>query len=126
MLLSAVIFAGVQLPPPVTMMYLKPLLLTFGLLLALTMAGRAQVNVTMWGVDHAHSFLNNQETILTPSNVSSTSFGQLFTHSVDGQVYGQVLYASSLGIAGGTHNVRLRRNAALRRLRLRRRLQHRH
>lgn len=49
--------------------------------------------------------LNPHETQLKPSNVNKSSFGKLFTQTVDGQVYGQPLYVPNLSIAGGTHNV---------------------
>jgi hypothetical protein len=48
---------------------------------------------------------NTKETALTPSNVNSTTFGKLFSHSVDGYVYAQPLYVPSLTIGGQTHNV---------------------
>jgi hypothetical protein len=49
---------------------------------------------------------NLNETILTPANVNSAQFGQLFSFGVDGAIYGQPLYAGSVTIAGqGVHNV---------------------
>jgi hypothetical protein len=49
---------------------------------------------------------NLTETILTPANVNSTNFGKLFSYSVDGQVYAEPLYKSSVVIPGqGTHDV---------------------
>jgi len=48
---------------------------------------------------------NLQETVLTPKNVNSTSFGKVFTRSVDGFVYAQPLFMPGLSIAGGTHDV---------------------
>src|SRR5579862_7343218 len=48
--------------------------------------------------DNASDGQNTQETVLTPSNVNSTSFGKLFTANVDGQVYGQPLYLPGLTI----------------------------
>ncbi len=66
----------------------------------------AQVAVTTYHNDGYRSGLNYQETILTPANVNSTSFGKLFTYPVDGQVYAQPLYMPGVAIAGkGTHNV---------------------
>src|SRR5262245_34615989 len=57
---------------------------------------------------HSDGFLsgaNTQETILTPTNVNSTNFGNLFNYTVDGYTYAQPLYVPNLSIAGGTHNV---------------------
>ncbi|MFZ0286265.1 MAG: PQQ-binding-like beta-propeller repeat protein [Terriglobales bacterium] len=49
---------------------------------------------------------NLQETILTESNVNSTSFGKLFTLPVDNVIDAEPLYLSELAIPGkGTHNV---------------------
>lgn len=49
---------------------------------------------------------NLQETILTPSNVSSTTFGKLATLPVDGVIDAEPLYLSDVVIPGkGTHNV---------------------
>jgi len=47
------------------------------------------VPVLSYHNDAASDGQNTQETVLTPSNVKSTSFGKLFTASVDGQVYAQ-------------------------------------
>jgi hypothetical protein len=47
---------------------------------------------------------NLQEYALTPANVK-TSFGKLFSCSVDASVYAQPLYVANLAIGGGTHNV---------------------
>jgi hypothetical protein len=64
------------------------------------------VNVLTFRYDGALDGLNSQETALTPSNVNSAQFGELFSIPVDGQVYAQPLYLSSLAIPGdGTHNV---------------------
>ncbi len=50
--------------------------------------------------------LDSQETVLTPSNVTSDQFGKLYSMPVDGQVYAQPLNVPSLAIPGeGTHNV---------------------
>src|SRR5271166_4774882 len=49
---------------------------------------------------------NTQETILTPQNVNSATFGKLFSYSVDGQIYSQPLYVPNVNIPGeGIHNV---------------------
>lgn len=49
---------------------------------------------------------NLGETILNTNNVNTTQFGKLFNRPVDGQIYGQILYAPSVLIPGkGTSNV---------------------
>jgi hypothetical protein len=64
------------------------------------------VNVTTWHNDLTHQGLNSNETILTPANVNTNTFGKLFSYSVTGQVYAQPLYASNLNMGAlGTHNV---------------------
>jgi hypothetical protein len=55
--------------------------------------------------DLARTGANTSETILTPANVNANNFGQIFSDSVDGQVYAQPLYVENLSIAGGRHNV---------------------
>jgi hypothetical protein len=48
---------------------------------------------------------NPTETVLTPANVNSSSFGLLRVLPVDGKVDAQPLYLGQVAIAGGTHNV---------------------
>ena len=48
---------------------------------------------------------NLQETILTPANVNSTNFGQLFNWQTDGNIYAQPLYVPNVTINGSVHNV---------------------
>jgi hypothetical protein len=70
------------------------------------MAGRSQVNVLTYHNDFARTGQNTNETILTPANVNSNSFGKLFSYPVDGQIYGQPLLVTGVAIPGqGTHNV---------------------
>jgi hypothetical protein len=72
---------------------------------ALTMSS-AQVAVTTWHYDNFRSGANTSETILTPQNVNSSSFGKLFAHTVDGAIVGQALYLPSVSIPkAGVHNV---------------------
>jgi hypothetical protein len=62
-------------------------------------------NIPLFHVDENRSGTNPNETVLTPSNVTSISFGKLFSYLVDGYVYGQPLLVSNLTIGGSTHNV---------------------
>src|ERR1700677_3584994 len=65
-----------------------------------------QVSVLTWHNDNARTGQNLQETILTPANVKSTTFGRLATLSVDGKVDAQPLYVSAVTIPNrGVHNV---------------------
>src|SRR5262245_53726525 len=64
------------------------------------------VDVTMWHNDPARTGFNANEQALTPATVDSSSFGKLFSYSVNGQVYAQPLYVSNLQMPGhGTRNV---------------------
>jgi hypothetical protein len=75
------------------------------LLVVLAAPAVAQVSVLTWHNDVARTGQNLAETILTPSNVNSTTFGKKCSYAVDGQVYAQPLYVSGVSIGGGTHNV---------------------
>lgn len=49
---------------------------------------------------------NTNETILTPANVNSNSFGKLFSYSIDGISFGSPLYVANVKIPGsGYHNL---------------------
>jgi hypothetical protein len=63
------------------------------------------LDVTTYHDDVERTGLNAKETILTPSNVNSTSFGLLRVMSVDGKVDGEPLYLSNLSVAGSQQNV---------------------
>ncbi len=67
---------------------------------------RAAVNVLTWHNDNFLTGQNTNETVLTPANVNSNSFGMLFSYPVDGKIYGQPLYVTGLQIPGlGARNV---------------------
>jgi len=55
--------------------------------------------------DRSRSGANTQEYALTPATVNTTSFGKLFSCTVDGAVYPQPLWAANLSINGATRNV---------------------
>lgn len=66
----------------------------------------AQTPVLTQHYNNARTGVNVEETLLTPLNVSTTKFGQLFSYSVDGAIVGQALYLPAVSIPGkGTHNV---------------------
>ncbi len=63
-------------------------------------------DVVTYHNDNARTGQNLNETILTLSNVNSSSFGKLFTMPVDGVIDAEPLYLSSVSIPNqGTHNV---------------------
>jgi Ricin-type beta-trefoil lectin domain-like len=77
----------------------------FALLLPLS-AGFAQTNVLTFHNDNARTGQNLTETRLTTSNVRSTSFGKLFTVSLDGKVDAQPLYVAEVNLGSqGVHSV---------------------
>jgi hypothetical protein len=63
-----------------------------------------QTNVLTQHNNNTRAGLNNHETLLTTSNVNTTTFGKLFTLSVDDQVYAQPLVYSKLNIGGRFYN----------------------
>src|SRR5579863_1754298 len=64
------------------------------------------LRITTWQNDNAHTGQYLSETVLTPANVNSASFGKLGLYPIDGQIYSQPLYWQALNIPNaGTHNV---------------------
>jgi hypothetical protein len=61
--------------------------------------------VTTYHNDGARDGVNNQEYVLTKSNVKSGSFGKLFSCTTDGAMYAQPLWVPNVHIGGGIHNV---------------------
>ena len=75
-------------------------------LLCAGLSPASATDVVTFHNDVARTGQNLQETILTTSNVNSTSFGKLFTMAVDGLIDAEPLYLSQVSIPGqGTHNV---------------------
>src|SRR5215471_1150230 len=80
----------------------------FGIIttLALGLCRAAAVDVLTYHNDFARTGQNTNETVLSPSNLGTNTFGKLFAYPVDGQIYAQPLYVSGLNIPGlGTRNV---------------------
>jgi hypothetical protein len=48
---------------------------------------------------------NTREFALTPANVTTSSFGKLFSCNADGAIYAQPLWVPKASIGGGTHNI---------------------
>jgi len=74
--------------------------------LSVTAVVPSATDVLTYHNDIARTGQNLNETVLTPSNVTSAKFGKLGFYSVDGLVDAQPLYASSVAVpSNGTHNL---------------------
>ena len=63
----------------------------------MTSAAPSTVNVLSSKNDINRTGHNAEETYLTTANVTSSTFGRLFSRQIDGQAYAQPLYASNVG-----------------------------
>jgi fibronectin type 3 domain-containing protein len=63
------------------------------------------VNITTFHYDTQSTGANLDETILTPANVNTSSFGKLFSDTLDGQVYAEPLTVAGVSISGGPNTV---------------------
>jgi uncharacterized repeat protein (TIGR03806 family) len=73
---------------------------------ALANTAPVQLPMLTYHNDNTRQGVNTNETILNLANVSSGSFGKMFSHSVDGYVYAQPLIVPNVSIPGkGVHNV---------------------
>ncbi|MGC1606909.1 MAG: hypothetical protein WA748_15390 [Candidatus Acidiferrum sp.] len=69
-------------------------------------ANSSTINVVTYHYDNLRTGQNLNETILTPANVNSTTFGKLGAFTVDGLVDAQPLYLSAVAMPTvGTRNV---------------------
>ena len=78
------------------------------LLLPIILAGAVHAqtgNVLTGQYNNSRTAANLHETTLAPANVSSSTFGLLFTQAVDATFYAQPLYVQGLTINGTLHNV---------------------
>lgn len=68
-------------------------------------APTSRTDVVTYKNDTLRTGQNVTESILTPSNVNSSSFGLLRNLKVDGKIDAQPLYLSQLSVGGSPHNV---------------------
>src|SRR5487761_1083775 len=70
-----------------------------------TGSGGTSVQVLTYHNDNTRQGQNTQETVLTPTNVTSSTFGKVGFDSTDGKVDAEPLYVPGLTIGGAIHNV---------------------
>ncbi len=73
------------------------------LVIASALLAAGQVAVTTYHNDNNRTGWNNHETVLTPTNVASTSFGLLHSVVLDDQVDGQPLLVPGVNITAGSN-----------------------
>ncbi len=84
----------------------QSVLIVLAALFSLSSPATAQTPVLTQHNNNARTGAYTTETILTPTNVNQSTFGKLFSYSVDGRIYAQPLYVPGVAISGkGTHNV---------------------
>ena len=79
------------------------LLLFFSAFMLCVLAATGQIAVTTYHNDTNRTGWNQQETVLTPANVGSSSFGFLHHVALDDQVDGQPLVVPGVTITAGNH-----------------------
>ena len=73
------------------------------LILFIASLATAQTAITTYHVDNNRTGWNSHETVLTPANVGSSSFGLLKNVTLDDQVDGQPLFVPGVTITAGSH-----------------------
>jgi autotransporter-associated beta strand protein len=65
-----------------------------------------RIQMLTYHYDNTRQGANANETLLTPANVNTNTFGKLFSYSVDGYVYTEPLIMTNVTISGqGVHDV---------------------
>ncbi len=72
---------------------------------SITSSAPSTLSYTTWKNDNARDGLQSKETILTPLNVKTATFGEIFSTALDDRVWAQPLYVSGVTIGSSKHNV---------------------